>query len=297
MHNLFLAICLIVWLFIVFRYFKKFKVNSFYAVVINYYICIITGFIFLYNSPEKEIENISLHLPWIKWGIYTGALFVPAFYLMALSVEKINITVATVANKMSLIIPISFSLIFLKRGPDDISLINILGIMLALLAIVMTSVKQDASSSSHINKRALILLPASIFLLGGIIDTLINYTNFVYLKGNHQGVFPLIMFATAACTGTIAILFKSVFLKDPFIRLRDLWGGIILGIPNYFSLYFLLKSLSEYHNDAALVYPVVNIGTIILASLMAVLLFNEKLSRINLAGISFAIASIILVFW
>lgn len=158
MYYLFLAICLIVWLFIVFRYFKKFKINSFYAIVINHYICIITGCIFLFNSTDKEIEYLSINFAWVIWGIYTGALFVPAFYLMAVCVDKINITVATIANKMSLIIPISFSLIFLKRGPYHISLINISGIILALVAIVMTSIKQEDSKDTGINKRLLVIL-------------------------------------------------------------------------------------------------------------------------------------------
>lgn len=297
MQNLFLAVLLTVLLFIVFRYFKKFKINSFHAVVINYYVCIITGIVFLNNSAFIDKENISINLPWVKLGIYTGLLFVPTFYLMALTVEKVNISVATVANKMSLVIPILFSLIFLKRGPTEVSAINIAGVLIALLAIVMTSAKQGNIKRPDTPRFLLIILPAALFILGGIIDTLINYTNYTYLHGEYQTVFPLILFATASITGTVFIVIKAIIKKSMNLTLQDIAGGIILGIPNYFSLYFLLRTLSDYNNDAALVYPVVNIGIIIVASLLAVVLFKEKLSIINLTGICFSVISIILVFW
>lgn len=296
MKNLFLTIGLIVLLFILFRYFKKFNINSFHAVVINYYVCILTGLIFLQNSPPSG-ETLSLDLPWVRLGVLAGSLFVPCFYLMALTVEKVNITASAVANKMSLVMPVLFSLLFLKRGPDNISIINILGIVLTVAAILMTTIKKEKNAGGEKSSiRYMILLPVAVFLLGGTIDTIINYTNYVYLKGNHQTTFPLIMFSTACFFGTVFVIIKMIFTKN-YIQLRDIAGGIILGIPNFFSLYFLIKTLGDFNHDAAVVYPVANIGIIVVAALVAVVLFKEKLSSLNLTGICFSVISIILVFW
>ena len=73
-------------------------------------------------------------------------------------------------------------------------------------------------------------------------------------------------------------------------------AGIAIGLPNYFSIYFMLHTLSWYQNDGAFVYPVLNIAVIVVTSLMGIALFKEKLSKLNLIGIIIAILSIGLVF-
>ncbi|UOQ70580.1 hypothetical protein [Hymenobacter cellulosilyticus] len=45
---------------------------------------------------------------------------------------------------------------------------------------------------------------------------------------------------------------------------KNLVAGIVLGIPNYFSIYFLIMALGNFGNDGAFVYPVANVATILL---------------------------------
>ena len=294
MISLFLTVLITVFLFIIFRYFKKLKINSFHAVVINYFVCISIGIIILQDTfPFKAI---GFSQTWVLLAILTGAFFLPCFYLMALTVQKVSVSVATVANKMSLAIPILFGFIYLKKGPDAFTIFNFMGIILALLAIVMTYYRKDEISNSPQSSRPVtILLPLLLFLLGGFLDTMINYINYTFLEEENRKIFPLIMFTVAAFTGAIIIAAKY-FIKKEFITGRDILGGIILGVPNYFSLYFLLRALTEFNNNAAVVFTLLNIGVIILSALAAVALFKEKLSKINLIGIIVAIVSIVLLF-
>jgi drug/metabolite transporter (DMT)-like permease len=214
---------------------------------------------------------------------------------MGLTVEKVSVSVATVANKMSLIIPVVISLIYLRKGPDNFSHLNYTGIFFALIAIILTSYRK-AEQKNENRKYLFFLLPFSIFFLGGLIDTLINYTNYAFLQGKHPFLFPLVMFTIAAATGIIILAIKLISKRE-IPRLKDVAGGFALGIPNYFSLYFLLRTLSDFKNDGAVVFPVVNIGIIVVASLAAVLIFKEKLSGLNLIGICLSAVSIILIFW
>lgn len=294
MNHLFLTIILITVLFVIFRLFTRYRVHTFYAVVINYYVCIVTGALFLSKVPDQT--DLPHEPDWVHWGIFTGALFVPCFYLMGLTVEKVSVTVSTVANKMSLVIPVVFSFLFLNKGPDDFSVLNGIGIALALGSIVLTSLKKEAPAAGGAGTLGKLLLPLSIFVMGGAIDTMVNYANYTYLKGEAQAIFPLVMFTTAAVTGTGVMLFH-IIIGRRFPKWKDVAGGIVLGIPNYFSMYFLLKTLSDFNNDGALVYPVVNIGVIALAALSSVLLFRERLSPWNLCGICLSVVSLILVFW
>src|SRR5436190_1478468 len=136
-------------------------------------------------------------------GSFTGSLFVPAFYLMALTVERVNVSVASVANKMSLVIPVVFGFMFLNPILSDFTIINVAGIFLALVCIVMTSIKKEEKDivapkgAQETKKLYTFLLPLSIFIFGGVIDTLVNYTNQIHLKAETQEIFPIILFVAA----------------------------------------------------------------------------------------------------
>ncbi|MBX9850177.1 MAG: hypothetical protein K2X86_00290 [Cytophagaceae bacterium] len=293
MISLFLTILLSVFLFIIFRYFKKLKINSFHAVVVNYFICITIGVIILHDT--RPFKTIRLSHTWVQLALLTGSFFLPCFYLMALTVQKVNVSVATVANKMSLAIPILFSFMYLKKGPDSFSILNFAGIVFALLAVFMTYYRKEKINPADDSSTSIIFLPLMLFILGGFLDTMINYINYIYLEEENRKIFPIIMFSIAAFTGGIIITARFI-IKREFISIRDVAGGIILGVPNFFSMYFLLRTLTEFDHNASIVFTLTNIGVIITSALASVILFKEKLSMINLLGIMIAIISIVLLF-
>ena len=84
-------------------------------------------------------------------------------------------------------------------------------------------------------------------------------------------------------------------IKKVAFRPKDILAGILLGIPNYFSIYFQLKALSAFDNNGAIVYPSLNIGIIIGSTLAAVLIFKERLSRVNQVGVALAVVVIFLL--
>jgi drug/metabolite transporter (DMT)-like permease len=161
--------------------------------------------------------------------------------------------------------------------------------VLALVAIVAASYKPrkvSLSTSSAINY----LLPLSIFIFGGIIDSTINYVSFRFLTPQEERVFPIIIFGAAAFTGFIILAFR----RQPLSRVSVV-GGILLGIVNYFSLYYLVRALSAYDHDGALVYPLINVGIILVTAGVSAAFFQERLSLLNKGGILLAILSIILL--
>ena len=85
-------------------------------------------------------------------------------------------------------------------------------------------------------------------------------------------------------------------------NLRVLAWGILLGLVNFGSIFFLVKTLNYQHPlqgsiDSSVVFGINNIGIVTLSVLLGVLLFKERLSRINIAGILICIlATFILTF-
>ncbi len=284
MGYLILCIAANVGIFTCFRAFKKYGLNTFEAIVFNYLVCVCTGVLFAGSAVPVLFDSHSMQ--WIPYASGLGIVFIGTFYLMARTTQVFSMTVSSVATKMSLVIPVLFSLLILDIQSRDYSFWNYSGMLLALAAILASSYKPDKTSLSASNF-SYYLLPVSIFVLGGIIDSTINFVSFRFLTGPEEQVFPIVIFFCAGVAGLAVLLFRR---QVP--HWRNMLGGAVLGMVNYFSVYYLVRSLSAFQHDGALVYPMINVGIILFSSLVSGLFFREKFSRINLAGVLLAILAI-----
>jgi len=287
MLEVLLCVLMNVGIFVCFRMFGVLKLNTFQAIVFNYITCVITGLIFV--GDAGFIKQISISQTWVPIALSLGVIFIGTFYLMAITTQKFSITVSSIAAKMSLVIPVLFSLFVLGIKSKDYSIINYLGIFSAVVAILLSSYKEK-KIDSEVLKGPDLLLPISIFLLGGIIDSTINYTNHHFLTDKEEAIFPLMIFLSCSVIG-----FTMIGIKRQKIKIKNILGGVALGIVNYFSIYFLLRALSEFQNDGAIVYPLINVGIIFFGAIISVVYFKERLSRVNLAGLVLAVLAIILI--
>jgi len=287
MIYLLLAVLMNVVIFLAFRSYSRYEIKTFPAILINYAVCVITGLLFV--GPSTLVEKSDYAAPWFITSIFLGLCFISTFYLMAKTTQVHGVAVATVASKMSLALPVFFSLFIFKFGTSSLNGWHYGGIILAFLAIVLVTYKKQQKYDEKRNYRGL-LLPLVIFVMGGVIDTTLNYVNSQFLEQELNAVFPIYIFLFAFLTG----LGYAFIKKTPF-GFKELLGGLYLGIPNYFSVYFILKALSAYDSNGALVYPTVNVGIIILATFSAIILYREKLSRTNWIGILVAVLVIVLL--
>ena len=288
MIYLLLTILANVAIFMAFRSFNRLKINTFPAIVTNYFVCVVTGSI--YTGFSTVVSTIDMSQPWFYAATILGLVFVTTFYLMARTTQLRGVAVASVASKMSLAIPVIFSLFVFKIGANNLDALNYTGIIIAFLAILLVSYKKGSSAARQPLTLAYIALPFTVFLMGGVIDTSLNYANHTWITTSIEPVFPILIFAFAFLIGISTILIRKVKVKP-----KDVLGGIYLGIPNYFSIYFQLKALSAFDNNGAILYPSLNIGIIIGSTIAAILFFKEHLSAINRIGIFFAITAILLL--
>lgn len=275
-------------IFMAFRGFSHFKVNTFPAIIINYLVCVITGVI--YSGPQNVVSRIDPNANWFLFAGFLGIIFVTTFFLMARTTQLRGVAVATVASKMSLAIPVVFSLFVFKIATGTLDTWNYVGIALAFVAILMVSRPSQSNGPSAPLSLKTLGLPLLIFFLGGVIDTSLNYANHHWITTEIEPVFPIMTFAFAFIWGIIFCIIKKIkFTK------KDIIAGILLGIPNYFSIFLQLKALSAFDNNGAIVYPSLNIGIIIGSTLAAVIFFKEKLGRVNQVGVVLAVIVIFLL--
>ena len=69
----------------------------------------------------------------------------------------------------------------------------------------------------------------------------------------------------------------------------------MLGIPNYYSIVYLLKALKTEGLESSTLFTLNNVGVVILSTIFGLILFKEKLILKNWIGIIIAVISIFLV--
>ncbi|EAR01539.1 EamA family transporter [Maribacter sp. HTCC2170] len=284
MLDLALSVCCSSLIFVIFKLFDVYKIETFYAIISNYVVACIVG-LFFYSGEINPIEISSK--PWFLGTLLLGFLFIIVFNLMARTSQTVGVSVASVATKMSLVIPVIFGVLVYK---EELGLIKIIGILLALAAVYFASIKESKIS---IRKSAL-LLPILVFLGSGIIDTSIKYVQESHISENEFPLFSATVFGAAAFVGICFILVKS-FKTSLKINLKNVLGGIALGVPNYFSVYYLLRALQNPSLTSSSIFTINNVAVVMLSTLLGILLFKEQISLKNWGGIVLAVISIILV--
>ena len=277
MISLTLTILFTVSLFIFFKEFEKRNINTHQAITFNYLTASIIAILLYGNSIcLSDIVNTS----WIYPTIALGVFFVVMFNIMAKTTQQLGISIASIASKMSLVIPVIAALLFQRN--INLSIYNYIGILLALIAIFLTFKKKQKTQKS---------LKIAIFLFfgAGILDSFLDYIREKHLESiNDFNLFIILIFFIAFFTGFVIII-----IKRNKISFKNIIGGVLLGIPNYFSIYFVLLSLESL--GGAVVFPVLNIGVVLISTIISYLVYKENLNKENWFGIVLACISIFLL--
>ncbi len=267
-----------------FKYFERYKVDLYYPIIINYFVA--SGLGLFLNNYKTGFYDV-LHSNWIVLAIIIGTLLIAMFFVIGLSIQKAGITVTTVSSRMSLIIPISFSIIYYG---ENVGAVKLIGILLAIFAVLFSVIKKG---KIKINQKYF-YLPFLAFLGGGIIDSLVKYSQQEYLSFDNTALFSGILFTFSAVIGLFISFFKRAPIKN-FIKPKVLISGILLGIANFFSMLFFIKALANCKYDSSIVFGLNNIGIILFSVVIAILVFKERLSVINKIGIVLAFLAIIIL--
>lgn len=270
-------------IFVTFKIAGKKNISGFNIIIINYLAAALLG---LSSSKIPDGYNL-FNQPWLLLSVLIGVLFIVMFFVIAKSTEYAGIGTTTIASKMSVITPILFSIYYFK---EDISFLKILGILLAVFAVVLTVyIKSDKSTP-----RVGVFLPVLLFIGMGIVDSIVKYAQEIYVEDNIAGLFTSILFSISFFTG----LFFTLFNKKALLKFADykVWiTGIVLGVVNFGSIYFLIRTLNSKILDSSIVFGINNIGIVTFSVLIGIFVFKEQTSLLNKIGIVLSIPAIILL--
>lgn len=289
---LILSIVLSVGLLVNFRLFPRYGINTFQAIVFNYPVCFLLGYLLM---GKDETFSLDLTQAWTWYCLALGLGFILTFILSGAATQRIGMTLTSLANNISLVIPVLFSLFVFGSDSMAFGAVNYMGLVLGLVAVAIASWKTDGKTGAGFLQSGGLAL--AVFLLYGMTNTAINYIQ-IHVIQHSPGAIPvmLVMVLGAVISGGLVWGYRLLKGGEPPAP-RNLLAAVTLGIPNFLSFYFLILALNHYGSSGAFVYPLYNMGVILLSALVSLLFFGEKLSRLNRLGLGLALLAILFISW
>jgi drug/metabolite transporter (DMT)-like permease len=219
-----------------------------------------------------------------------GIGFVITFLLSGFSTQKNGMAPTSLANNISLVIPVIINLFILKTG-GEITWSIAVGLVFSFAAIYFCSPQVSATAGV----KPVVSLLIAVFVAYGLTNTLFSYLNST-LSAQVGGTLTFIMMLLigSMASSALVLVWKSVNGTLNWNR-NSVLASIPLGLPNFFSFYFLLKALDAYQNNAAVVLTMYNLSVILLSAIAAYVFFKEHLSKRQWFGLAVGCVGIALL--
>jgi len=264
-------------IFVLFRWFHTNNIVLSTAIVVNYFTACLAG-VSLFGLPTSSISIQE----WLIAGVL-GLLFITLFNVMGRTTAVHGVTTASISNKMSLLFPVGYGVLFLG---DILQTQQWIGLFLGISSIILI----NWTSTSSFNKQ--LWLPIVLFLGSGVIDLLLDVASRFVIQ-IPTGSFSAMLFGIAGILGLshLTITRQLKFSSSTII------AGIILGIVNFGSIYFLLQALQHVPLTRSLVFPINNVSIVSATALLGIFWYREQKTMVNWVGVLCAVTALLLLIW
>lgn len=302
MSYLFLAILCSSSIALIFKYSESRGLNRYAVTSVNYLAACLTSGLLIWNRgglvstkpalgsslegiietlmAGKPIEDPSSGLVWaVICGLAAGAIFFLAFVFYQKSVKEEGVGLSGAFAKLGILVPMALSLALWREYPTGLQW---LGMAIAVFSIFLVNWPTRRNRWQGL-RTSLILL----FVFAGLAE----FSNKVFQK---YGIVDL-KDAFLLTTFFVALLLSLMVTvrRRQVVTGKDWLTGLAVGIPNYFSSYFLILALEGI--PAAVAFPVFGAGTILTINVGGALIFRERLRPKDIAVIVLVGLSLILV--
>ena len=215
-------------------------------------------------------------------GVVTGCSFICSLSIMTRALARANVAAVLTAFRMSIVVPVvAGAWIWGER----IGIVQIVGILLALLGLYMITRGSNTIRSSSII--ATLLIVAAVFLSQGISHSCLRWVSHAGLDSQKLKVLLVV--------GWMAGSLGALLVVQPGHRPRrsDLLMGLGIGIYNLVALVAILTALSWL--SAAAFFPTVACASVMLDGLTAHFFWKERLGPLARVGVCVAVMAVVLV--
>lgn len=272
---------------ILFRIFQRHGVNVIQAIVVNY----VTAFIITISMVEGDVFSMPLTTilssNWFYLGVLLGLGFALSMRLSAASTKHLGVGITTLMSHSSLLIPVTASALLFG---DTLSPISIVAMFMVLVSLYFILIAPKVLSRSTVSLAITLVLPLAVLVLSGLNDVFIKAAQFTSISTpSDNASFISTVFLTSLVLSSLSLAVNKQ-ARIAKLRLKTIAGGICMGVFISLNSVMVLKALA--HLSASVVFPLVNIGTVLFSLMVGVLIFKEKLTRRHLIGIALALVAI-----
>lgn len=263
---------------VIFKITRKYNANAVQMITFNY----VTALLLCYFTFSPDLTVVHADAP---WSIYAavGILLPIVFLFLFSSIKHMGIVKTDAAQRLSLFIPIIAAWLIFNEAFNSY---KVIGLIIGFIALLFILKKQ----SGNIENKW--IYPAAVFLGFGIIDILFKqialYTALPYTTS-------LFMVFDISLAISLLIVIYDVVLKKVNLQSKNILFGALVGIFNFGNILFYLKAHKVFAENPSTVFAGMNMGVIVLGSLVGLLFFKEKLSKINFIGIFLALIAIVFI--
>lgn len=278
MLYLILSIICSVTVGVIFKMSRRHDVCTTQIVAWNYVIAI--ALTFMVFTPDVTIANADT-----PWEIYIPLmLLLPSvFMFLAASIKHMGIVKTDVAQRLSLFIPILAAWFIFK---EDFNAYKIAGLAIGFPAIVLILLRKDQGEGRKW------IFPAVVLLGFGIIDVLFKQ---IVLHTNLPYTTSLFIVFCGALVVSWAVVLYEIIAKHNRLQLINFGFGSIIGIFNFCNILFYLLAHKAFAENPSTVFAAMNMGVIVLGSLVGIIAFKERVAKLNYLGLIMALVAIVFI--
>ncbi|KAF2329889.1 DMT family transporter [Flavobacterium daemonense] len=263
---------------VIFKLTRKYNPDPVQIITFNY----VMALILCYFTFSPDIAEVHADAPWNIY-IAVGILLPIVFLFLFSSIKHMGIVKTDAAQRLSLFIPIIAAWLIFK---EDFNSYKVIGLIIGFIALLFILKKQTENDQ---NKW---IYPAVVFLGFGIIDILFKQIALYVLLPYTTSLF--VVFGISLGISVLIVLYNLMSKKEK-LQPKNMLFGALVGIFNFGNILFYLKAHKAFSENPSTVFAGMNIGVIVLGSLVGLLFFKEKLSKINFIGVFLALIAIVFI--
>lgn len=218
-----------------------------------------------------------------------GVVMIGGFLIFARATARAGMSVSMAVMRMGVSIPFLVSWLVWDEVPSSVQWVGVALVGCALAMITRPDRSREPNPGVRLVSNAGILL--AVFVAGGAGDLTFKAFDVWYGSAIREDAFIAVTFGISFLLGVL-VLARGTRDGRRFTRSEIGWG-IFLGLINYGSVLFILGAVARL--PGTVVFPTNALSIVVGGALIGMMLFHERLTAVNLAGVAVAAAAVVLL--
>ena len=217
---------------------------------------------------------------------FIGIFYVSGFIVRDYSTQRCGVALTTVSARSALAVPVILSWLLLGDKTPYWPAIILVLVSLTLIAWPKGGFHNGTGSGKSLGHLTIL---AELFLIYGFCDFSLKFVQHLVSASVPPALVTLVVFTSAFFISLVYCLVKGVFKKHSFTW-RELLTGSLIGVANSACTVMVLRALGQM--PATVFYPLYNVSVVLVCTLVGILFFKERPSRLQIVGMVLALAAI-----